>query len=91
MNETGAKKKDLVAKSRSRVFEIIDTLSGVETPRDAMLVMTSGRYEFHNKGIDLFIKALGELNKDVKLKKYCCGHCSARKHRWSVERPDASS
>lgn len=69
INETGAKKKDLVAKSRSRVFEIIDTLSGVETPRDAMLVMTSGRYEFHNKGIDLFIKALGKLNKDGKLKR----------------------
>lgn len=69
INELQEKNNDLVAKSRARVFEIIDTLSGVETPRDAMFVMNSGRYEFHNKGIDLFIKALGKLNKDGNLKK----------------------
>lgn len=28
-----------------------------------------GRYEFHNKGIDVFIKALGELNKRLKKEK----------------------
>ncbi|MBW2990624.1 glycogen/starch synthase [Candidatus Woesearchaeota archaeon] len=26
----------------------------------------AGRYEFHNKGIDIFIKALGELNRRLK-------------------------
>ncbi|MFH1895099.1 MAG: hypothetical protein ABIJ74_00750 [archaeon] len=29
----------------------------------------AGRYEFHNKGIDLFIDALGELNKQLKKEK----------------------
>ncbi len=34
---------------------------------------TSGRYEFRNKGIDLFIDALGALNKS----KNCTGHAVA--------------
>ena len=34
---------------------------------------TSGRYEFRNKGIDLFIDALGELNRN----KDCSGKAVA--------------
>ncbi len=34
---------------------------------------TSGRYEFRNKGIDLFIDALGELNRN----KNCTGKAVA--------------
>ncbi|MCQ2308182.1 MAG: alpha-glucan family phosphorylase [Bacteroidales bacterium] len=56
-------------KSRGKVFEIIDALSGTDVPRDSMLVINSGRYEFKNKGIDLYIKALGFLNKCENLKR----------------------
>ena len=31
--------------------------------KHTLLLGTSGRYEFRNKGMDLFIDALGELNK----------------------------
>ncbi|MDO5341229.1 MAG: alpha-glucan family phosphorylase [Bacteroidia bacterium] len=55
--------------SRNKVFEIIDALSGTDVPRDSMLIINSGRYEFKNKGIDLYIKALGRLNKSEDLKK----------------------
>ena len=34
-----------------------------------MIVSTSGRYEFRNKGIDAFIDALGALNRNAKNKK----------------------
>ncbi|MBW6451903.1 MAG: glycosyltransferase [DPANN group archaeon] len=34
---------------------------------DPRIIMTSGRYEFHNKGIDLLIDSLSELN--IRLKK----------------------
>lgn len=34
-----------------------------------LVYFTVGRYEFHNKGIDLYIKALGELNKRLKNEK----------------------
>ncbi|RLI91879.1 MAG: hypothetical protein DRO89_03180 [Candidatus Altiarchaeales archaeon] len=33
---------------------------------DTLIYFISGRYEFHNKGIDIFIKALGKLNEKLK-------------------------
>ncbi len=38
---------------------------------DTILVATSGRYEFRNKGIDLFINALGEMNRKPDSQRQC--------------------
>ncbi len=35
-------------------------------PEDMTFFFTSGRYEFHNKGLDLFVKSLGDLNRKLK-------------------------
>ena len=56
-------------KSRAKVFEVIDALCGKEVSRDSMLLINSGRYEFHNKGTDLYIKMLAKLNHDESLKR----------------------
>jgi glycogen(starch) synthase len=37
-------------------------------PRKSLFYFISGRYEFHNKGIDIFIDALSDLNKRLKEK-----------------------
>jgi glycogen synthase len=37
---------------------------------NTLFYFISGRYEFHGKGIDLFIRALGQLNKKLKEEKY---------------------
>ena len=58
-----------VSKSKAKIFEIIDTLCGKEVSRDSLLLINSGRYEFHNKGIDLYIKMLAKLNHDENLKR----------------------
>lgn len=55
--------------SREKIIDIIEILSGSKISDDSMFVINSGRYEFKNKGTDLFIKALGRLNKDKNLKK----------------------
>lgn len=34
--------------------------------QESLIVMTSGRYEFVNKGFDLFIKALAQLNDELQ-------------------------
>ena len=34
---------------------------------NALYILTSGRYEFHNKGIDVFIDTLGQLNNTTTL------------------------
>jgi phosphorylase/glycogen(starch) synthase len=36
---------------------------------DTIIISNSGRYEFHNKGIDLFLDALGQLAKSNELSK----------------------
>jgi len=35
-------------------------------PKDTLIYFLAGRYEFHDKGIDIFIKALGRLNEKLK-------------------------
>ena len=53
--------------AREKVFHIADVITGVTVSRDSMLLINSGRYEFKNKGIDLYIRALSELNNDSEL------------------------
>jgi phosphorylase/glycogen(starch) synthase len=55
--------------ARQRVFEVAEALFGQSLPENTMLVLTSGRYEFRNKGIDLFIDSLGQLNRNPELKR----------------------
>jgi phosphorylase/glycogen(starch) synthase len=54
---------------RSKLLEVAEIMFGQKYSDDIFLIATSGRYEFRNKGIDLFIDALGELNKSDKVKR----------------------
>ncbi|MCK5342021.1 MAG: glycosyltransferase, partial [Candidatus Heimdallarchaeota archaeon] len=38
--------------------------------KDPRIIMISGRYEYHNKGLDVFIDALGQLNERLKQEHY---------------------
>ena len=55
--------------ARTKAFETAKAITGKEYAENTMLVITSGRYEFRNKGIDLFLKALGEINKKKGIKR----------------------
>ena len=35
-------------------------------PKETLIYFIAGRYEFHDKGIDIYIKALGKLNEKLK-------------------------
>ena len=35
-------------------------------PKETLIYFIAGRYEFHDKGIDIYIKALGKLNERLK-------------------------
>jgi phosphorylase/glycogen(starch) synthase len=52
--------------ARKILINTAKTLLGQEIRDDAFFVITSGRYEFHNKGLDALIDALGYLNKNYK-------------------------
>ena len=50
--------------ARKKMLQVASILTGEEFPENTLLMATSGRYEFRNKGIDLFIDALGDLNRN---------------------------
>ncbi len=47
--------------AREKIFKIAKALTGNTFPDDSLIVVNSGRYEFRNKGIDLFIDSIAEL------------------------------
>lgn len=55
--------------ARTKLLQISSAMFNIEVPEDTLFVINSGRYEFRNKGIDLFIDALAKLNKDSNLDK----------------------
>lgn len=55
--------------ARKALINVVEKLLGQEIDDDAVLVATSGRYEFKNKGIDVFIEALHKLKNIKQLKK----------------------
>ncbi|MDO4932154.1 MAG: glycogen/starch synthase [Prevotellaceae bacterium] len=55
--------------ARKRILQMANCLTGCEYPADTLIVATSGRYEFRNKGIDVFIEAMNRLNGDARLNK----------------------
>ena len=55
--------------ARKKMLDIANALLGENLGDDTLLVSTSGRYEFRNKGIDVFVEAMNRLLRDRDLKK----------------------
>ena len=56
-------------RARALKLRVANCLTGQEFDDDTLIIATSGRYEFKNKGIDVFLEALNRLNRDKNLKK----------------------
>ncbi len=57
------------ADARLKLLEMASVMTGSKVSDDAVIVGISGRYEYKNKGIDIFLDSLGRLNNDAKLTK----------------------
>ena len=55
--------------SRKRLCDIVEALTGERPQKNAFLIATSGRYEYKNKGIDLFIDAVKRVSKSPDLER----------------------
>ncbi len=55
--------------ARMRLLEVANALLGTDLDDDTLIVSTSGRYEFRNKGVDVYIEAMNRLLRDKDLKK----------------------
>ncbi len=54
--------------ARNKALEIASIHTGAKYDDNTLLVITSGRYEYINKGIDLYIKALKEASDNTNKK-----------------------
>lgn len=67
----GKEYKKKRSEARHTLINVAEKLLGCSISPDALLVSTSGRYEYRNKGIDVFIEAMnrvrnsGELQREV--------------------------
>jgi phosphorylase/glycogen(starch) synthase len=57
--------RDVPVKYRERLMEFASRFLRKRFEENTRLLLISGRYEFHNKGIDLFLEALGRLDREM--------------------------
>lgn len=57
------------AEARHDLLNVAEKLLGCPISPDAFLVSTSGRYEYRNKGIDVFIEAMNRVRTSGKLQR----------------------
>ncbi len=55
--------------ARQKMLQVANALLGEDLGDDTVIVSTSGRYEFRNKGIDVFVEAMNRLLRERQLKK----------------------
>lgn len=55
--------------ARKRLLDVANALLGTDLGDDTLLISTSGRYEFRNKGVDVYIEAMNRLLRDKNLDK----------------------
>lgn len=55
--------------ARETLLNMANKLMGIHLTDDMMIIGTSGRYEFKNKGINVYLEALNRLTRDKNLKK----------------------
>ena len=57
--------------AREKLKNVAEAILGYTLTPDCQFLVNSGRYEFRNKGIDIFIDSLGMLNEHNKIEKEC--------------------
>ena len=55
--------------ARRRLLDVANALLGESLDDDTLIISTSGRYEFRNKGIDVYVEAMNRLLRDKELHK----------------------
>lgn len=55
--------------AREKLLTVASLVTGEQFRDDTFMIVTSGRYEYHNKGIDLFIDAMSGVQEKLKAKR----------------------
>ncbi len=54
------------ATARAKLLEVAEAMFGYALPEDTLLVATAGRYEYRNKGLDVFVESLRLLKQKLQ-------------------------
>lgn len=54
--------------ARKRLLQVANCLTGTHFDDDTFIISTNGRYEFRNKGLDVFIESIHRLRTDERVK-----------------------
>ncbi len=57
--------------AKTSLRKVAEAVLGYSLSEDCVYLVNSGRYEFRNKGIDIFIDSLGKLQSEGKIEKEC--------------------
>jgi len=57
--------RELALEAKSRILEAANRFLRRELPSDTRIIAISGRYEYRNKGLDIFLEALGQLENSA--------------------------
>ncbi len=66
--------------SRNLLLKVARAVLNQNLPDDSLLLVNSGRYEFRNKGIDVFIDSLAKLNEDKQLQQTVVAYIAIPAH-----------
>lgn len=66
---TSEKRAELRRKGRGKILKIASLLNDCPLAEDTFIVATSGRNEFRNKGLDLFLRAMQKINEKIEGKR----------------------
>lgn len=53
--------------ARKRLLQVANCLTGAHFDDDTFIISTNGRYEFRNKGLDVFIESMNRLRNDARV------------------------
>lgn len=62
----GVKYKPARETARRKMFDVARALTGIEFGDDTMVIATSGRSEYRNKGIDMYLDSLDKLRNNLE-------------------------
>jgi phosphorylase/glycogen(starch) synthase len=57
--------------AREKLKSVAEAVLGYQLPDDCLFLALRGRYEFRNKGVDVFFDSVGELKRKNDLRKQC--------------------
>lgn len=66
---TGKEYTEKRKKARQALIKVAEKLTGSSIDPDALLISTSGRYEYRNKGIDVFIESMNRIRTSGQLRR----------------------